>query len=250
MTFQKRSQLILAVLEESGEVDIHGLALKLEMSEITVRRDLNRLAEEGRLARTHGGAMKIDPLINFKAFENKTATNGKAKEAIARRAAAEINDGDIIFMDCGSTVARLCPFIRNKRIKVITNSLPVIYELRESAVTLNMIGGEVDRDRQAVHGKIAEEHIARYKANKAFLGVDGISLNGLFAHSEKEASITLAFAEQSKTTYMLCDAGKIGKESYLHFSDLDLVQFLITDSMAKELDRYRSKGVKVFTFQY
>ena len=247
MTFQKRRQLILQALDETGEADIHRLALELETSEITIRRDLNRLAEEGMLSRTHGGAMKIDPLINVKAFEHKTAVNAKTKDAICRRAAAEINDGDIIFMDCGSTVFRLCPFIRNKRIKVITNSLPVIYELRESAVTLNMIGGEVDRDRQAIHGKIAEEHIARYKATKAFLGVDGISLNGLFAHSEKEASITLAFAGQSKHTYMLCDAGKIGKEMYLHFSDLTLVQTLITDFAGRELDRYRSKGLTVLT---
>jgi len=247
MTFQRRKQKILQLLELAGEVDIHQLAVELETSEITVRRDLNRLAEDGMLYRTHGGAMKVDPLMNAKAFENKTAMNSSAKDAICRRAAEEIKEGDIIFMDCGSTVFRLCPFIRNKKIKVITNSLPVIYELRNTAVSLNMIGGEVDRDRQAIHGTIAEEHIARYKANKAFLGVDGISVNGLFAQSEKEASITLAFASQSKQTYMLCDATKIGKESYLKFADLDLVHTLITDHKGKELARLNTKGMQILT---
>jgi len=246
MTFQRRQQKILQLLEAAGEADIHQLAQELDTSEITVRRDLNRMAEDGRLIRTHGGAMKIDPLMNAQAFENKAAINSAAKDAICRKAAGEIKDGDIIFMDCGSTVFRLCPFIRNKKIKVITNSLPVVYELRGSAVSLNMIGGEIDRERQAIHGKIAEEHIARYKAHKAFLGVDGISLQGLFAHSEKEASITLAFAGQSKHTYLLCDATKIGKESYLRFADLSLVHTLITDHKGRELERFR-KGMEVLT---
>jgi DeoR family fructose operon transcriptional repressor len=91
---------------------------------------------------------------------------------------------------------------------VITNSLPVIYELQDSGVSLNIIGGELDDARQAMHGTIANEHIARYRATKAFLGVDGISLNGLFANSEKEAGITTAFAANSAYTYLLCDAGK------------------------------------------
>jgi DeoR family fructose operon transcriptional repressor len=191
--------------------------------------------------------MKIDPLINMKTFENKAAVNMQAKDDICRRAAEEIRDDDIVFMDCGSTVFRLCQFIRNKPIKVITNSLPVVYELQNSAVSLNIIGGEVDRERQAIHGSMAEEHIARYKASKAFLGIDGISINGLFAHSEKEASITLAFAARSKHTYMLCDAAKIGKESYLKFADINLVQTLITNSNVKELDQFRIAGLIVLT---
>ena len=79
-------------------------------------------------------------------------------------------------MDCGSTVFRLCPFIRHKRIAVVTNSLPVVAELMGSDVAVNLVGGEVDKERQAVHGLMAEEHIARYRANRAFIGVDGISL--------------------------------------------------------------------------
>ncbi|MCR8557587.1 DeoR/GlpR family DNA-binding transcription regulator [Mucilaginibacter sp. BJC16-A38] len=244
MVFQKRKQKILQVLEQEGDADIHQLAVLLGTSEITIRRDLNRMAADGMLYRTHGGATKVDPLAGFK-FENKTAVNQKAKDEICRRAAAEIQDGDIIFMDCGSTVYRLCQFIRNKKIKVITNSLPVVFELHNSQVSINLIGGEVDHARQAVHGSMAEEHIASYRATKAFLGVDGISVNGLFAQSEKEASITLAIARQSEQTYILCDSSKIGRESYLKFAELDLIDTIITDYKGAEVGSFTEKGITV-----
>ena len=245
MNYPKRKQLILDKLNTRGEVDVKEIAAGLEISEITIRRDLNRLAADGLLFRTHGGAMKVNPLEIPHDFVNKAAKNIEAKDMICRAAAGFINDGDIIFMDCGSTVFRLCQFIKNKKIKVITNSLPVVFELQNSLVSLNIIGGEFDKERQAVHGKIAGEHIARYKANKAFLGVDGISVNGLFANSELEADITQAFAGHSAKTFLLCDSSKIGKESYLKFGDLNMIEAIFTDSRSEELVYFRKQGVEV-----
>ncbi len=243
MNFQKRKQKILGELDKQGEVDIKKLAADMAISEITARRDLNQLAADGLLYRTHGGAVKVNPNEKPHTFANKTAQNATVKDAICRVAAAQIHDGDIIFMDCGSTVFRLCQFIKNKKIKVITNSIPVIYELQDTAVSLNIIGGELDAERQAVHGATANEHIARYRATKAFLGVDGISVNGLFANSEKEAGITTAFATNSAYTYMLCDAAKIGKEAYLNFAGLDLINAVVTNARADKLVGFEEQGV-------
>jgi len=245
MNFQKRKQIILEKLNLAGEVDIKLLALELDISEITMRRDLNQLAADGLLYRTHGGAMKVDPLQVPHDFMNKAAKNVEEKDKICRAAAKEINHGDIIFMDCGSTVFRLCQFIKSKKIKVITNSLPVIYELQNSLVSLNIIGGEFNTERQAVHGKIANEHIARYRATKAFLGVDGVSRNGLFANSELEADITQAFAAHSAKTYLLCDDSKIGKETYLNFGKLSTINSIITNSKSDELIYFKKQGVEV-----
>jgi DeoR family transcriptional regulator, fructose operon transcriptional repressor len=245
MNFQKRKQAIIKKLDETGEVDIKELAIAFDTAEITVRRDLNHLAGDGLLYRTHGGAMKVNPLEIPHVFSNKAAVNVTAKDAICRKAAAEIKDGDIIFMDCGSTVFRLCPFIKNKKIKVITNSIPVLYELQNSTISVNIIGGEFDPERQAVHGTMAIEHISRYQASKAFLGVDGISSKGLFAHSEEEAAITTAIAAQSRITYMLCDASKIGKESYLKFAGLSLIQTLVTDAERKNLGFLKKTDIRL-----
>jgi DeoR family fructose operon transcriptional repressor len=112
-------------------------------------------------------------------------------------------------------------------------------------VSLNIIGGEFNAERQAIHGTMANEHIARYKATKAFLGVDGISRNGLFANSELEADITQAFAAHSTKTYLLCDNSKIGKESYLKFGDLSMINTIITNSSLEELASFRKKGVEI-----
>lgn len=247
MNAQKRRQQILEKISLTGEVEIRQLAATLNTAEITIRRDLNQLSEDGLLYRTHGGAMKVNPLEFPHHFMNKAAVNSEAKDKIARRAAEEIKDGDVIFLDCGSTVFRLCPFIKNRRIKVITNSIPIVYELRDSAVSINIIGGELDRERQAVHGKMAEMHIKKYRASKAFVGVDGISSHGLFANGEKEASMTVALAAQSTFTWLLCDASKIDKETYLKFADLDLVNGLITDYDTSQLKYLKNSGVTCVT---
>ncbi len=230
MAFQNRKQTILQLVGERGSVEVAELAEALKTSEITVRRDLGLLAADGLVYRTHGGAMRVDLAKNPVGFANKAARNADAKDHICRLAAGEINEGDTIFMDCGSTLFRLCPFIQHKAIRVITNSLPVVYELTNSAVTLNLVGGEVDTGRQAVHGAMATEHIARYRADKAFVGIDGVSLaNGLSANSEKEASIMLAMAAQATQTYLLCDASKLEREAYFQFAPLTLIDTLITD---------------------
>ena len=243
MNAQKRRQQILEKIGSAGEVEIKQLAAALKTAEITIRRDLNQLSEDGLLYRTHGGAMKVNPLEFPHRFINKAAVNKEAKDRIARRAAAEIKDGDIIFLDCGSTVFRICQFIQNKKIKVITNSIPIVYELRDSLAAINIIGGEFDPERQAVHGKMAEMHIKKYRAAKAFLGVDGISPNGLFANGEKEAAMTVALAAQSSFTFLLCDATKINKETYLRFADIDLADALITDYDISQLKYLKKAGV-------
>ena len=245
MNFQRRKQKILDKLNNAGEVDVKLLATELDISEITIRSDLNQLASDGLLYRTHGGAMKVNPLARPHDFVNKAAQNSIVKDNICREAAAHINDGDIIFVDCGSTVFRLCQFLKNKKIKVITNSIPVVYELQNCAVSLNIIGGEFDSDRQAVHGKMANEHIARYRAGKAFLGVDGISANGLFANSELEAGITSAYIDQSAYTFVLCDDSKIGKETYLKFANLDKVNAIITNADDAKLDCFKNSALTI-----
>lgn len=247
MSYQSRKQIILKLLDEKGDVDVKELAQVLETSEITVRRDLGLMAADGLLYRTHGGAMRLSLVNQPISFVQKSAVNADKKDHICRIAAAQIQDGDVIFMDCGSTVFRMCSFIRDKRIKVITNSLPVVHELLNSTVSINLIGGEVDAERQAVHGSMSTEHIRRYQADKAFLGVGGISLDkGLSAVSEKEAEMTLSMAANAQVTYLLCDSSKLGKDKYLTFAPLELVNVLITDEQSSEIiQAFTNTGLKV-----
>lgn len=246
MNFQQRKRLIVQTVEERGSMDVRELADLLQTSEMTVRRDLVQLAASGLLYRTRGGAMKVSLATDTHRFINKTAINVERKDYICQLAAREIQEGDVIFMDCGSTVFRLCQFIRNKRITVVTNSLPILAELISSEVAINLVGGEVDKERQAVHGLIAEEHMVRYRASRAFIGVDGISLqHGLSANSEKEASTASTMARQSEKVYLLCDSSKLETDKYFYFAPLSLFDVLITDQEAQPdiVAAYRQAGI-------
>jgi DeoR family transcriptional regulator, fructose operon transcriptional repressor len=249
MKFQTRKQIILEKLEAVGHCEVKDLATLCETSEITLRRDLTVLAEQGLLIRTHGGAMKASLSQVPVSFLQKSLVNFEQKDAICRIAASFIKDGDVVFLDCGSTVFRMCPLIRNRKIKVVTNSLPIINELMGSSVSLNFAGGEIDTERQAAHGKIAVKHFKNYMADKAFLGIDGISLkNGLSASSEKEAEITTALVQNARESFFLCDSSKLEKDRYLPFAPIAFVQNLITDSLISKalLKQYQAAGIKVF----
>jgi DeoR family fructose operon transcriptional repressor len=248
MSFQIRKQSILAALERSGSVDVKELATLLDTSEITVRRDLAVLANKGLLVRTHGGAVTLGLARDPVAFANKAAVRQEQKEYIGRIAAGQISEGETVYIDCGSTTFQMCPYIRHLRIRVVTNSLPVIHHLAGSAVQLNLVGGEVDSDRQAVHGVMAIEHLKRYRLDKAFVGVDGISVHaGLSANSEKEASITLAAIASAARVFLLCDSGKLETDTYFQFAPLSVVHTLVTDTLAPGplLHTYSKAGLEV-----
>lgn len=247
MNFQKRKSKTLELLTAHGSLDIPELSKMLGVSPVTVRRDLNILSGKGLLVRTRGGAMSVeeaDPVP----FKNKAITRQKEKDYIARLASSFINEGDTIFLDCGSTVFALAPYLKGKRITVITNSLPLIIALMDSRVNINMVGGEVDQERMAVHGSVAGQHISRYKAAKAFVGVDGISVErGLSANSEKEAEITLAMMSQAEKVFVLCDSTKFGQDKYLSFAPVSSVHYLVTDDNAVEesLLPFREAGLVI-----
>ena len=248
MNFQERKKIILQMTDLKGSVSVNEIAESLQISEITVRRDLAILSEKGLIYRTHGGAMKVSLAKDSFSFANKVAVNVENKDYICGLANDYIKDGQTIFIDCGSTVFRLCELVRNKQIKLITNSLPVVYELINSQVSINLIGGELDKDRNAVHGKMAEEHICRYKADYAFIGTDGISIkNGLSANSELEAGITQSMIQNSNKVILLCDSTKLEKDKYFKFAPLSSISTILTDKKADDgiLKKYKKEKIEI-----
>lgn len=230
MNFQERKKKILAALDDAESLSVFELAEILEASPATIRRDLGDIAEEGLLMRTHGGAMKMEnPVLT--GFSEKSGVNSPVKEQIAEKAASYVQDGDIIFLDCGSTVFQMCRFLKKKSIRVVTNSLPILAELIDvPSIQINLIGGELHKARKAVHGDKAVQHINGYHAHKAFVGVDGLSVeNGLTAHSELESTITTAFIRNAEQVMLLCDSSKIGRDSYVKFAEFSAIHTLITD---------------------
>lgn len=248
MNFQLRKQYLLAALAQHGSLEVAAAAQQLQTTPLTIRRDLAQLAAEGLVVRTHGGAVLPGVVKNPVAFVRKSTAHAAEKASICQVAATQISVGDTIFIDCGSTTFPLCPLIRHLRIRVVTNSLPVLFELVGSAVQVVLAGGEVDAERQALHGTVAVEQLKRYRVDKAFLGVDGLSLaRGLSANSEAEAAISLAVAGAASYVYLLCDASKLEQDKYFQFAPISLINTLITDARASAelLAQYREAGLAV-----
>lgn len=251
MKHNQRHSYIIEKLDQHNLVEVQEIVDQFNVSPITVRRDLTQLEEEGFLIRTHGGAVKSAPVFTpLFSFNEKAAINQEQKKYICRLASSLIRDGDIIFMDSGSTVFHLCFFLEQfKNIIVITNSLPVAAELiKFDNIRVNLIGGEVDNERKAIFGYLAESMLDNYHANKAFIGCDGISLQkGLTTNDEKEATISRKTATIADQVYLLCDSSKVERNSYVRFAPLSLIEALVTDHDLPEsvIQDYQAQNIKI-----
>jgi DeoR family fructose operon transcriptional repressor len=247
-----RKEIIINSLNDSEIVHTRDLMQKCDVSEITIRRDLIELEAKGLLIRTHGGAVKIKANEHLFTYDLKINQNRQNKETICKLASNYIEDNDIIFIDCGTTLSLLTQYIKRfKNLIAITNSLPVISELIDTPnIRLSLIGGEIYSERQAIYGPVAETNIERYHANKAFIGADGVSLqHGLSSFDEKEAAITRKMIENAEKVFLLCDSSKIEKNSFVRFAALSKINYLITDKFisGESVQLYQEVGIQVIT---
>ena len=247
----ERHRYIVEKVNTSEAVDVDVLAEVFNVSTMTVRRDLSELDRKGLVLRTHGGAVKPEVVQHILSnFDLKVNQNKIDKQEICKAAASNIEENDIIFIDCGTTLFHMCRYIVGfKNIRVITNSLPVVSELLNyPSIKINLIGGEVDSHRKAVYGKLAEQSIKDYHANKAFIGADGVSVSGgLSTYDEKESSITKNMAACADKVFLLCDSSKIEKNAFVKFSPLNTIHYLVTDKHVSEetIRLYQENNVKV-----
>jgi len=252
MEHELRKRYILNYLNKNESISIQDIVGNFDISEITARRDLNELESKGFLFRVHGGAIKSKMTGGLFDFNNKAIQFRDQKIEICRYAAGFIEEGDTIYMDCGTTVYFLARFLKKiQNLRVITNSLPVISELLPfPRIKVYLIGGELDNSRKALYGPMTENLLNRYKADKAFIGAGGASIaHGLSSVDEKEASITIKMAESAKQVFLLCDSSKLEKDSYFTYSSLSLVTYLITNNSVDKqlLELYRKNGINIVT---
>lgn len=251
MQNEQRKRLILELVQQNPIMDVDALATKMEVSTMTIRRDLKELDHKKLLQRTHGGAIKLDNAhLILSNFDLKINEEKAQKVEICEKAATFIEDGDIIFIDCGTTLFHLSKLLSKfKNLRVITNSLPVASELiNHPNIKINIIGGEVDSNRKAMYGKKAEESINEYHANKAFIGADAISIaNGISSYDENESAITKNMALNSDKIFLLCSSSKIEKNSFVKFLPASILNYLITDSNVQKsfIKEYNQQNINV-----
>ncbi len=227
-----RKKYILDMLDKTGEITINQIVNEFNVTGMTARRDIAELVERGYLIRTHGGAVKSDPLLNMFSFSRRNDRYKEKKTAIGRLAASFVKDNDTIYIDSGTTTVRICQFLKNKKgLRVITNSLPAASELiNYNDLDVILIGGKIVPERRSIYGPAAIEQVSKYHVKKAFIGTEGVSLQkGLTAYDSNESDVSKTVSSLSEQVFLLCDSSKIEKVSFYKFLSIEDIDILITD---------------------
>src|SRR5690606_29055145 len=172
----ERHRQILELLDRHGSVRTVDLADRLQVTNETIRRDLERLEAEGMLKRAHGGAIRTSAIdIRERSFDERNVENLEAKQAIAQAAVNLVEAGDSIFVDASSTALQLVLALGDLPLRLITHSLYVAEVLRHKAnIELIMVGGRLDRTSRAFLGPETILALQRYRVDKAFCSGNGI----------------------------------------------------------------------------
>ena len=246
----KRHQLILDKLNHEQHVEVSELCEELNVSAVTIRKDLKLLEDKGLLFRTHGGASLENPYINDRPVNEKEKISVIEKSDIAKEAAKLIKDNDSIMIASGTTVQQLAKSITNKgALNVITSSLNVALELlNHQNIQVIQLGGNIRHTSSSVTGHYAEHILEHISCNQLFLGVDGIDLEyGCTTTSLEEALLNQKMMKSSQRTIILADSSKFGKKSFGRICAIEQVDQIITDngissSLAKKI---RDLGIKL-----
>jgi len=234
MLAAERHLEILARIARRGSVRVVELAGSLDVAEETIRRDLEKLDRDGRLLRTHGGALRLANGTEELPFTVRTVTRQKQKRAIAALAVKQIVPGDVIALDASSTVNELAQLIPDMPLTVVTNSLTAIASLQgRPQIRVVGTGGILDAPSRSFVGTLAEKALEQFNMNRLFFSSKGVDLaRGLSVVDDNHAGIKRRMIELSTQVCLLVDSSKFGVSSVEFFAGLDEVDILFTDGAA------------------
>ena len=253
MLKNERDKEILRQLLQDGEVVVEQLAERFETSAATIRRELTHLEGAGRLRRTHGGAIQVEPLLyepfrrlsSFVAQEQMQAE----KRRIGLAAAEMIKDGEIVALSAGTTTTQVGRSIHNrKRVTVVTNAINIAMELSHRVdLKIIMTGGFLNKNCFALTGPSGIASVNEMFYDRAFLSVDGIHPeHGLTSDSPELAAVNRAIIQQSRKIVVVADHSKFGKVGKTLIAPLAKVDLIITDKSApRQLSGVSPKVVRV-----
>jgi DeoR family ulaG and ulaABCDEF operon transcriptional repressor len=255
---RERWQVIKALLKERSLVRIADACRATGASEASVRRDFARLAEQGLATRVHGGLEAIpgaagaaagDVLsLATRAFDVSQTLNVAAKRAIAKAAVALCADGDTIIVNGGTTTYQMGEFLRERRLKVLTNSYPLAEVLiHNSKCRVALPGGEVYREQGMIVSPFDEDAIQHYSATRMFMSAVSIGPLGVIEGDPLLARAESKLLKRADKLVVLADSSKFISRGSLVVCPLSRIHTLITDvaAPAAALDMLRESGVHI-----
>lgn len=231
MLVAERYKKIVDLIHLHGSMRVSELSQLCNVTEETIRRDLDRLESEGKLRRSHGGAVKVGEDVQELPLEERKVTNAEQKRRIALKAVEYIMPGDRILLDASSTALYTAALLPDIEITVITNSIKVAMELTaKEKVEVISTGGWLHRKSLSYMGALAERALDSYHVDKAFLSCRSIHLErGMSDSHEQHASLKMKMMQIAEQTFLLADSSKFGTQAFAQLGPLDLVHTVITD---------------------
>lgn len=234
MFLDERLEKILEILSKEKKVKVNDLAHKFKVSEVIIRKDLKRLEIEGKLRRTHGGAILLKELVHTIALEDRIINRTKQKEKIAEKIISHIKEKEVIFFDVSSinymAAERLSKI--DKSLKIITN-MPSIAALfnKNSQIEIIIAGGDYHKEIGGIIGSEAINNISRYNADKAFIGCAGIDIDTgrVMNFDANDGNTKRKIMDISGQNFLVTESKKINETGSFNFSNLKEFTGIITE---------------------
>ncbi|MBQ6829779.1 MAG: DeoR/GlpR transcriptional regulator [Clostridia bacterium] len=233
----ERRNMILARLQSEGKVIVADLSREFDVTEETIRRDLEKLDNEGLAKKTYGGAVLNQNLNTDVPFNVRKRSNVELKQRIAEKIAALIQDGDFLMLDASTTAIHVAKSIKNrKNITLITNSVEILLELSDKeGWNVLSTGGVLKQGSLSLVGSSAERMIRGYHVDLAVCSSKGIDLNmGVTESNEKDSEIKRAIFSSANHKVLAIDSTKFDRISFVRVYDLDEVDTIVTDAPPSE----------------
>jgi DeoR family transcriptional regulator of aga operon len=247
---EERRRHILDLLHREGRVLVVDLARQFRTSQVTIRKDLDALQADGRIQRSHGGALPArDGALEDPSLREKEKLHRKEKLQIATAAAGMVHEGQVVVLDSGTTTTAIARALRKfENLTIITNAVNIAAELSGSSLEVILTGGTLRKNSFSLVGPIAEETLRRLNADILFLGVDGFDVHhGLTTPNLLEAKVNRAMMDVSRVVVAVCDSSKFGRRSLSSIAPPSGVHHLITDKGIPKADlaALKKSGVQV-----
>jgi len=248
---EERLDQILAILHAQGRVSVAELGERFGVSAVTIRNDLATLEQQGRLQRTHGGAVPApNPSTEPPAFALRKDLHQDEKERIGRAAAALVRDGDSIALDASTTAWQIARHLKDRReLTVVTNGLFIALEFLESPdVTVIMPGGALRTASASLVGDQGACILERYHVQKGFFGAGGFTLEeGLTDTNQYEVELKQRMVERSKEVIAVVDSSKWGQVTFAALASTGQLHRVIVDQAAPSdmVTTLRQRGIEV-----
>jgi len=254
MTKEERHAIIMDNLLRHERVQVSELADSLEVSTVTIRKDLTELEKEGKLYRSHGHAIKMNPYINNRSVNEKEKLMPSQKLNIGSKAASLITRDDSIIIASGTTIHAFARQIHPiHRLTVISASLQASEILsNDDSIEVLQLGGTLRHSSQSVVGEYAKAPFADCACSKLFLGVDGIDLEyGITTTDIREAELNRVMMQAAQKVIVLADSTKFNRRGFSKIADMEEIDLIITDDgipapLARQLEE---RGIELLIAQ-